>query len=85
MIKNVIPSLINIISCPIGSERNESIAMYAKTGRENVPAQMEKTMQVHHVMQREQSNGLIGFRSFALSLRFNADFQDSVNPERSTM
>lgn len=59
--------------------------MKAKTGRENVPAQIEKTMQVHQVMQRLQSNGLIGFRSFALSLRFNADLQDSVNPERSTM
>ena len=59
--------------------------MKAKTGRENVPAQMEKMMHTHHVMQSEQSNGLIGFRSFALSILFNADLQDSVNPERSTI
>lgn len=59
--------------------------MYAKTGRENVPVQMEKMMHTHHVMQREQSNGLIGFRFFALSSLVNADLQDSVNPDKSTM
>jgi hypothetical protein len=79
------PSLINIKSCPSGSERKERNAMYARTGRENVPVQMEKMMHTHHVMQRLQSNGLIGFSSFALSTLVRADLQDSVNPERSTM
>ena len=59
--------------------------MYAKTGNENDPEQRAYMMHTHHVMQRLQSNGLIGFRSFALSSLANADFQDSVNPERSTM
>lgn len=59
--------------------------MYAKTGKENVPVQMEKMMHTHHVMHREQSNGLIGFRSFALRILFMADFHDSVNPDKSTM
>ena len=59
--------------------------MYAKTGRETVPVQMEKMMHTHHVMQREQSNGLIGFRSFALMSLVRADLHASVNPDKSTM
>lgn len=59
--------------------------MYAKTGRENVPVQIEKMMHTHHVMQREQSNGLIGFRSFALMSLVRADLHASVNPDKSTM
>lgn len=59
--------------------------MYAKTGRENVPVQIEKMMHTHHVMQREQSNGLIGFRSFALMSLVRADLHASVNPDKSTI
>ena len=59
--------------------------MYAKTGNENDPEQRAYMMHTHHVMQRLQSNGLIGFRSLAFSSLANADLQDSVNPERSTM
>ena len=59
--------------------------MYAKTGREKTPVQMEKMMHTHHVMQREQSNGLIGFRSFALMSLVRADLHASVNPDKSTM
>jgi hypothetical protein len=59
--------------------------MYAKTGNENDPEQRAYMMHTHHVMHRLQSNGLIGFKSFALIALVNADLQDSVNPERSTM
>lgn len=59
--------------------------MYAKIGKENIPVQRAYMMHTHHVMQRLQSNGLIGFRSFALRILFIADFQDSVNPDKSTM
>jgi hypothetical protein len=83
--REVIPSLINIKNCPSGSERKERRAMYAKTGRENVPVQMEKMMHTHHVMQREQSNGLIGFRSFAFMSLVRADLHASVNPDKSTI
>jgi hypothetical protein len=83
--KKVIPSLINIHNCPIGIERNERAAMYAKIGNENDLEQRAYMMHTHHVMQRLQSNGLIGLRFLALSSLVNADLQDSVNPERSTM
>ena len=79
------PSLINIQNCPIGIERNESAAIYAKTGNENDPEQRAYMMHTHHVMQILQSNGLIAFSSLALSSLVKADLQDSVNPERSTM
>ena len=59
--------------------------MYAKTGNESDPVQRAYMMHTHQVMQRLQSNGLIGFSSFALRSLANADLQDSVNPERSTM
>ena len=59
--------------------------MYASTGRENVPEQSAYMMPTHHVIQREQSKGLIGFSSFAFNHLVKADLQDSVNPERSTM
>lgn len=77
--------MINIQNCPIGIERKESAAMYAKTGNENDPEQRAYMMHTHHVMQRLQSNGLIAFSSFALSSLVKADLQDSVNPERSTI
>ena len=41
LITESIPSLINIIICPIGRERNERAAMYAKTGRANSPTERE--------------------------------------------
>ena len=59
--------------------------MYAKTGNENDPEKRAYMMHTHHVMQRLQSNGLIGLSSFALSSLVKADLQDSVNPERSTI
>ena len=59
--------------------------MYAKTGKENDPEQRAYMMHTHHVMQRLQSNGLIGLRSFALSILVNADLHASVNPDKSTM
>lgn len=78
------PSLINIQACPIGIEMKESPAMYARTGMENVPVASEKMMHTHQVIHCPQSNGLIGFRSFALSLLAIADLHDCVKPERST-
>lgn len=59
--------------------------MYAIMGMLKLPVASENIMHTHQVIHCPQSNGLIGFRSFAFNLLAIADLHDCVKPERSTI